>query len=168
MVTLQEFEARFPDEAACRDLVVALRWPDGVRCVRCGSQRVFRVTFRWAWQCKGCHPQGYRFSPLVGTLFENTSCPLRTWFKALFLMCESREGISALELHSALGGSYRTAWYLCQRVRGALRDESVQTVLGIARVGEALGAGDPRAELRLSRVLQAAARPRLPRGIAGS
>ncbi len=129
---------RFGSEDACRDHLVRLRWPDGVHCVRCGSPKVYRVRARWAWQCKTCSRHGYRFSPLVGTVFENTSCPLTTWFRALFLMCASRRGLSAVELQRALGGSYRTSWYICQRVRAALRDQGFQTLLGVARVGEAL------------------------------
>ena len=84
-MTLGEFESSFPDEEACCAYLVARRWSGGVRCPRCGSQRV-RASMSMAlkWRCLGCGRGGeYRFSHITGTFFENTKVPLRTWFRVL-------------------------------------------------------------------------------------
>ncbi len=122
MKTLAELNRRFRNEDSCRAYLVKMRWPDGVHCPRCGSEKVHKLSRPWNWQCKQCtKPNGYRFSPLVGTVFENTNYPLRTWFQVVFLMCQSKKGISALQIHRMIGsGSYRTAWYMCHRIRAAM------------------------------------------------
>src|SRR5713226_699175 len=126
MMTLNQLTQRFPTEDACRQYIVEMRWPDGVvRCPRCGSEKVHKLAHRpWNWQCKQCSPHGYRFSPLVGTIFENTNYPLRIWFQVIYLMCQSKKGMSALQIQRMIGaGSYRTAWYMCHRVRAAMQDD---------------------------------------------
>ena len=86
---------------------VSCRYPTGVRCARCQSAKVYKVSRAWKWQCKQCNKQGYRFSPLVGTLFENTKYPLTIWFKVIYLLCQSKKGMSALQIHRMIGsGSY--------------------------------------------------------------
>jgi Transposase zinc-ribbon domain len=78
-----DFERMFPDEKACCAYLVARRWPDGVRCPRCGAVKPHPLSNRpWSWQCYECAPQtSYRFSHIAGTIFENTNKPLRDWFK---------------------------------------------------------------------------------------
>src|SRR5437870_4782303 len=102
MMTLAQLMARFPDEQTCREHLQALRWPDGkVHCPRCGlSLKVYKVSVRpWSWVCKNCDKRGYRFSLTTGTVFENTKYPLRTWFQVLYLMLQSKKGMSALQIH---------------------------------------------------------------------
>ncbi len=119
MLTLQELEEQFGTEEQCLAYLVGLRWPTGVRGTRCQSAKVYKVSRAWKWQCKQCYKQGYRFSPLVGTLFENTKYPLTIWFKVIYLLCQSKKGMSALQIHRMIGsGSYRTAWSMCHRIRG--------------------------------------------------
>ncbi len=115
---------RFPDEDACRAFLVKRRWPNGVTCPRCGNEKVAKVANRpWNWQCRKCAKNGYRFSPLVGTIFENTNYPLRAWFQVIFLMLSSKKGMSALQIHRMMEtGSYETAWYMCHRIRAAMKD----------------------------------------------
>src|SRR5512140_2671083 len=121
-----EFEALFDTEEKCLSFLVTKRWPEGVRCPRCNSEKVHKLSRPWRWQCKQCAKNGYRFSPLVGTIFENTNVSLTVWFKVMFLMAHSKKGISALQIYRMIGGkrpdtkgSYRTAWYMCQRIRSA-------------------------------------------------
>jgi transposase-like protein len=137
-MTIQPFDALFPDEDACRAHLTKRRWPRGVRCPRCGGDRVYDLkTMPWKWECPDCAPKGYRFSVLVGTIFENTNVPLRTWFRAIHLMLVSKKGISALQVHRMLGfGSYRTAWYMCHRIRAGLRAPEFRKLVGIVEVDE--------------------------------
>lgn len=138
-MTVSEWEKAFPDEDACAAYLVKHRWPLGVRCPRCGSDRVYKLnTMKWKWECPDCRTGGaYRFSHLVGTIFENTNYPLRTWFRVIHMMMTSKKGISALQIHRVIGtGSYRTAWSICHRIRAGLADESFRKLLGIVEVDE--------------------------------
>lgn len=138
-MTFADFEALFPDEDACAAYLIKHRWPVGIRCPRCGHDTVHEVaTMDCKWQCYACAPdQGYRFSHIVGTIFENTNKPLRDWFRVIHLMLTSKKGISALQIQRQLGfGSYKTAWYMCHRVRAGLADEAFTKLMGIVEVDE--------------------------------
>jgi transposase-like protein len=143
MMTLTQLMERFPDETACLDYLVAMRWPDGqVTCPRCGNAKLAKLKRPYRWQCKKCQKNGYRFSPLVGTIFENTNYPLRIWFQVIYLMCTSKKGISALQIHRMIGsGSYRTAWYMCHRIRAAMRNETFVKLTGVVEVDETFVGG---------------------------
>jgi IS1 family transposase len=122
-MTIAQFDAMFPDEEACKAYLVARRWPDGVHCPRCGNAKVFPVkTMPYKWQCYACAPgQGYRFSHLAGTIFENTNKSLREWFRVTHLMLTSKKGMSALQIQRVMGfGSYGTAHSMCHKIRAAL------------------------------------------------
>jgi transposase-like protein len=138
-MTVAEFEALFPDDDARKAYLVRRRWPNGVRCPRCGSDRVYELKTRpFHWECPACRQGGaYRFSLLVGTIFENTNVPLRTWFKVIYLMLTSKKGISALQVQRMMGfGSYGTAHYMCHRVRAGLADPEFRKLMGIVEVDE--------------------------------
>jgi len=137
-MTEAEFGELFPDDDACKAYLVARRWPAGVRCPRCGNERLSELKARpFHWQCHKCLPRGYRFSVLVGTIFENTNVPLRTWFRVIYLMLTSKKGISALQIHRMMGfGSYQTAHYMCNRIRAGLIDPEFRKLMGIVEVDE--------------------------------
>jgi hypothetical protein len=137
-LTHAEFESMFPDEDACRAYLVARRWPEGVRCPRCGNPAVYDLPSRkWHWQCEKCAPDGYRFSHTVGTIFENTNKPLRDWFKVTHLMLVSKKGMSALQIFRYMGfGSYKTAWGMCHKIRTALIEDHEKLLGGIVEVDE--------------------------------
>jgi len=144
-LTVAQFEAMFPHEDACRAYLVARRWPEGVRCPRCGNPAVYDLPSRkWHWQCTKCAPggsTGYRFSHTAGTIFENTNKPLREWFRVVHLMLTSKKGMSALQIMRYMGfGSYKTAWLMCHKVRTALV-EDVQQLGGIVEVDETFVGG---------------------------
>lgn len=125
-MTIPQFEKAFPSEDACAAYLVAHRWPDGVHCPRCGSVNVYRLaTMTWKWECPDCRQGGaYRFSHIAGTIFENTNKPLRDWFRVIHMMLTSKKGVSALQVMRVMGfGSYKTAHYMCHRVRAGLADE---------------------------------------------
>ncbi len=138
-MTIGQFEASFPDEAACDAYLIRHRWPVGVRCARCGSDRVYELkTMQNKWECPDCREGGaYRFSHLVGTIFENTNVDLRAWFRVIHLMLASKKGISARQVYRYMGfGSYKTAWYMCHRIRAAMQDEKFTKLMGIVEVDE--------------------------------
>ena len=138
-MTIPQFEKLFPNEDACAAYLVSHRWPDGVHCPRCGSVKVFTVTtMDFKWQCYDCAPSsGYRFSHIAGTIFENTNKPLRDWFRVIHMMLTSKKGVSALQIMRVMGfGSYKTAHYMCHRVRAGLADEDFQKLMGIVEVDE--------------------------------
>ncbi|HXW25515.1 MAG TPA: IS1595 family transposase [Xanthobacteraceae bacterium] len=139
-----QFEAFFPDEEACARYLVARRWPEGVHCPRCGAPDPRPVsTMAFHWQCRQCAPDTtYRFSHIAGTIFENTNKPLRDWFKVTHLMLTSKKGMSALQIYRYMGfGSYKTAWYMCHRIRVALIENDMERLGGIVEVDETFVGG---------------------------
>jgi transposase-like protein len=137
-MTVPQFEELFPTDNACKQYLVARRWPKGIVCPRCGNDSVYDVKTRpFHWQCHKCDKRGYRFSVLVGTIFENTNVPMLQWFKVVYLMLTSKKGMSSLQIHRMMGfGSYRTAWYMCHRVRAGLVDPDFRKLMGIVEVDE--------------------------------
>ncbi|MGA7675777.1 MAG: IS1595 family transposase [Rhizomicrobium sp.] len=138
-MSIAQWEKAFPDEDACDAYLVAHRWPEGVYCPRCGSDRVYALkTRKWHWECPDCREGGaYRFSDIAGTIFENTNVDLRQWFRVIHLMLTSKKSISARQVHRYMGfGSYKTAWYMCHRIRAALVDKEFQKLLGVVEVDE--------------------------------
>jgi len=139
-MTVSQWEKAFPDDAACKAYLTANRWPSGVRCPRCGDSSVGEHGTRtFNWQCYACSEKGtsYRFSVLVGTIFENTKYPMREWFRVIHMMLTSKKGVSALQVHRVIGtGSYRTAWSMCHRVRAGLANEEFRKLMGIVEVDE--------------------------------
>jgi transposase-like protein len=140
--TLAGIKREFATDESCKRYLTAVRFPDGKAvCPRCGeTERVYALKSRpFHWVCKNTSddcPGVYRFSVLTGTVFENTKVPLRTWFEVLFLMTQSKKGISALQVHRMIDpvrgstGSYRTAWYMCHRIRAAMKDGTFLGNLG--------------------------------------
>ena len=95
-MTARELDGMFPDDNACKAYLASRRWPDKVRCPRCGNPKVYRLRgFRW--QCQACNSKGYQFSVLVGTIFENTKIPLKDWFRTIHLMLTKR-GLTIVEV----------------------------------------------------------------------
>lgn len=138
-MTVKQFEKLFPTDDACKAYLTSHRWPVGIRCPRCGNADVSAVANKpFHWQCTKCATAGgYRFSVLVGTPFENTNIGLRQWFRVIWLMLTSKKGISALQVTRMMGfGSYKTAWYMCHRVRAGLVDPEFRKLMGIVEVDE--------------------------------
>jgi transposase-like protein len=140
-MTIRDFERMFPDEDACKLYLAEHRWPEFVVCPRCGNAEVKPHARAFHWVCYSCGP-GYRFSVLVGTVFENTNIDLRQWFRVIHLMLTSKKGISALQVFRFMGfGSYKTAWYMCHRVRAGLANEDFRKLMGIVEVDETFVGG---------------------------
>jgi transposase-like protein len=143
-MSFRDWEKAFPTEEACRDYLTRHRWPSGaVKCPRCGNAEVYHLAREHHWQCHKCAPQGYRFSVLAGTIFENTNKPLRDWFRVIHMMLTAKKGVSALQIYRQLGfGSYKTAWYMCHRIRAGLANEEFRKLMGIVEVDETWIGGD--------------------------
>ena len=109
--SLREFEARFPDDAACARWLAAKRWPDGFRCPACGHDHGWELgRGTLLIECARCHRQ---ISVTAGTVLHRSHLPLKVWFLAAWLVATHRNGISARQLGLQLGlGSYKTAWLL--------------------------------------------------------
>lgn len=138
-MTVAEFEQQFPHEDACKAYLAANRWPNGVRCPRCGNDNVNALaTMPYKWECSVCAVgNSYRFSVLVGTIFENTNKSLREWFRVLHLMLTSKKGISALQVKRYMGfGSYETALNMCNKIRIALGNQEFKQLVGYVEVDE--------------------------------
>ena len=157
-MTQRQFERAFATGEQIKTYLRDLRWPDGkVTCPRCaGSDKVYKISRPWTWLCKAKREDhgksGYRFSILIGTVFENTNVPLLTWFKVMYAMMQSKKGISALQVSRMIGkqqlgkgrhkgsdegkGSYRTAWYMCQRIRSATQSDEIGKLGGIVEIDE--------------------------------
>ena len=104
-----EFERRYGTEEQCRAAVVASRWPDGFVCPACGGTRHSVVKTRGLYQCSACRVQT---SPIAGTIFASTKLQLRVWFRALYHLTQTKQGISSIELGRRLGVTQTTAWKL--------------------------------------------------------
>ncbi len=144
-INLVSLVERFHDEEECRKYMEELRWPDGVKCPRCGSDKLSRIKKRSQFDCDSCR---YQFSVTAGTIFHDTHLPLWKWFLAVYLIVEAKKGISANQLKRTLGVSYKTAWYLAHRIRNALKEVDAQLLTGIVEVDETFVGGTMEGEGR--------------------
>src|SRR5229473_1599484 len=123
----------FYDDAKAREWLEARIWPNGPVCVHCGatSEHVTQLHGQahrpGTYQCNACREQ---FTVTVGTVFERSKIPLSKWLAALFLMTASKKGVSAHQVHRSLGVSYKSAWFLCMRLREALRSGDLSPMGG--------------------------------------
>lgn len=141
-MNLADLVEQFGSNDRCREYLEHLRWPEGVECPKCGSKSISRITTRKQFDCNSCRK---RFSVLAGTIFQDSKLPLWKWFAAVYLMCESKKGISALQIKRMLKiGSYETAWHLCHRIRGAMEGTSEELLHGIVEVDETFVGGRKR------------------------
>lgn len=140
-MNLLELNSQLSDEAKCRELLKRLRWPAGVECPRCKSKTISRLFTQSKFECADCQ---YQFSVTAGTVFNDSHLPLEKWFLATYLITESRKGMSANQLKRMLGVSYKTAWYLCHRIRSAMLETEKGLLDGIVEIDEAYIGGKPR------------------------
>jgi transposase-like protein len=121
----------FQDETAAREWLEARVWPEGPVCPHCGS--VDATALRGeahrpgVYQCNDCREQ---FTVTVKTVFERSKLPLSKWLAALFLMSASKKGVSAHQVHRMLKISYKSAWFMCHRLREAMRPDSMSPLGG--------------------------------------
>ena len=144
-MNLMKLFDKFDTDEKCRDYLESLRWPSGIACLRCGDMDVKEIGTRSQWWCPSCD---YHFSVTAGTIMHRSHLPLRKWFAAIYLMCESKKGMSANQLKRTLGTTYRTAWHLCHRIREAMGNDpfSGPTLVGVVEVDETMVGGKSTGE----------------------
>jgi transposase-like protein len=127
----------FSSDEQCRELLKRLRWPEGVRCPRCQADAIKLATAKELFFCQTCV---YQFSVLAGTIFNDSHLPLPIWFMATLLLCEAKKGMSAHQLKRTIWGkhkgSYKTAWYLCHRIRAAMKEVDQPMLDGTVEMDE--------------------------------
>src|ERR1700680_9551 len=161
-----DVKRKYDSTELCVQYLEAMRWPEGVRCLVCGvdkiskfvtnettrerknrkgETKVVKVPARHLYTC--LEPTcGFQFSPTAGTIFHDTHLPLSTWFQAVALMCNAKKGLSAKQMERDLGVTYRTAWYLNHRIRRAMEDGAPGLLTGTVEADETYigGAFDKR------------------------
>ncbi len=141
--TLLDAVAHFADYQNCHDFMVPLRWPDGVRCPTCGSDRVSWLSTVNRWKCAVKHPCR-QFSLKTGTIFEDSPLPLAKWLPAVWLIVNAKNGISSYEIHRAIGVTQKTAWFMGHRIRAALHAGSFDKLTWEVEVDETFIGGKAR------------------------
>src|SRR3954467_13156135 len=139
--TLLEAIRYFADRDVANDFVASLRWPDGPVCPGCGGVEYSYLTTRRLWKCKECKKQT---SVKVGTIFEDSALGLDKWLPAVWLIANSKNGISSHELARALGITQKSAWFMLHRIRLAMQTGSFDKLDGEVEVDETYIGGKAR------------------------
>ncbi|HEY0263529.1 MAG TPA: IS1595 family transposase [Granulicella sp.] len=133
-MNLYSLARKFPNEDMALLHLIQMRWPKGVRCIACDHDKCWLIEStgktgkpRRLFQCAEC---SWQFSATTGTLFHDSHLPLQKWFAAISLMVEAKKGISAAQVQRHIGMTYKTAWYVCHRIREAMQEEASFTVGG--------------------------------------
>jgi transposase-like protein len=137
------FEVLHWSEEQCRDYLEQQRWPNGPICPKCGTGNPYRIERKTAtknkvrklFKCrdKECRKQ---FTVTVGSIFEDSKIPLNKWFAAIHQMCSSKKGVSAHQIHRELGVDLKSAWFMCHRIREAMRDKELTPLVGTVEADE--------------------------------
>lgn len=129
-LTFKQVQELSEDQA--REALEAIRWPDGVVCPHCQNKDAYRLVSKTeakrpvragVWKCRKCRKQ---FTVTVGTVFDGSRIKIKDWLCAVALMCASKKGISAHQLHRTLGVTYKTAWFMAHRIRSAMAQEPLK------------------------------------------
>ncbi len=157
-INIVSLAAHLRDETAAWKFMEELRWPDGPICPHCGSidnstlintngrkTRLGRPTYRREWTCHDCKKQ---FSVLVGTIYESSKVPLFKWLLAQHMMCSNKNGVAALEIKRTLNVAYKTAWFICHRIRYAMEGGPLHDALlsGVVEADETWVGGVAKAK----------------------
>jgi len=152
------FELQYGTEEQCRAVVVASRWPNGFECPACGEARHSMLKCRELFQCTGCRRQT---SLIAGTIFASTKLPLRLWFRAIYHLTQSKQGISSIELGRRLGVTQTTAWKIKHKLKQVMLERDgdktltgpvwrLTTPTSVASAGAASGVVEHPVRHRLS------------------
>lgn len=125
-LSLAAFLQSYGTEQQCRDALFQARWPHGFVCPHCGNTTYCELRARALYQCHKCHHQT---SLIAGTIFENTKLALTTWYLAMYLLTQHKNGLSALQLGRELGVGYSSAWLLKHKLMQVMLERGQQQVL---------------------------------------
>ena len=132
-INLVNLIEKYHNEDKCRAYLEELRWPNGIACPRCGSASISMLLERDQYDCNSCR---YQFSVTSGTIFHDSHLPLWKWFLATYMMLEGKKGVSANQISRTIRVSYKTAWYLCHRIRNAMTIDNPKPLSKIVEVDE--------------------------------
>lgn len=144
-VNLVDLIEQFGSEDRCREYLEELRWPDGVKCPRCDCKSISKIHDRHQYDCNSCR---YQFSVKSGTIMHDSHLPLWKWFLTVYMMIESKKGVSANQVKRTIGVAYKTAWYLCHRIREAMENATDWTLDDIVEADETYVGGKAHGEGR--------------------
>ncbi len=139
-INLVQLTEQFRTDDKCREALEQLRWRKGPTCPRCDSKAT-KIANRFQYDCDSCH---YQFSVTAGTIFHDSHLSLWKWFVATALLCESKKGMSACQIQRTIGVSYKTAWYLCHRIRSAMLEVAPEKLDGTVEIDETYVGGKKR------------------------
>jgi transposase-like protein len=133
-LNISQLAKYFSDEDAARALLEEMRWgKDGAVCPHCGGDQPYKITpkpgsktRKGLYKCRACRKQ---FTVTVGTVFEDSHIPISKWLLALHLLASSKKGMSAHQLHRNLGISYKGAWFMAHRLRYAMAQGPLESLL---------------------------------------
>src|SRR5271157_438946 len=135
METITFKQLRNLTEDQARDILESIRWSNGAVCPHCNSTEAYKLTPKaegtkhvrnGVYKCKACRKQ---FTVTIGTIFEGSRIKIADWLMAMYLMCSSKKGMSAHQLHRTLGVTYKTAWFMAHRIRLAMTQEPIAGLL---------------------------------------
>ncbi|GDX61987.1 hypothetical protein LBMAG33_2970 [Candidatus Levyibacteriota bacterium] len=120
---IKEFHKKYPNSHACLEEISKLRWPRGIFCIKCNKiTKFYHVKKRTSYACEFC---GIHIYPLTATIFEKSTTPLTTWFLAIYLMVQTRCGISIKQLQRILMVTYKTAWRMQKSIKAHMPDSMI-------------------------------------------
>src|SRR5579859_5115914 len=132
--TIRDFDAMFPDDAACLEWLKNHLYPDGIHCKKCDKvTKHHRVASRPSYSCDFC---GNHVHPTADTIYHKSPTPLRLWFYAVYLMASTRCGVSAKQIQRETGVTYKTAWRMFKQIRSMLNDDNGDPLSGKVEVDE--------------------------------
>lgn len=151
-LNLMEIMQRFSTVDAAREWFEGVRWPNGAVCPHCESMDVVKMVPRLKtkkgrpgrkglFHCRGCKDQ---FTVTIGTVFEDSHIPMNKWIIAFFMICSSKKGISAHQLHRMLKLTYKSAWFMAHRIRHAMETTPDEMMGGVVEIDETYVGGKPR------------------------
>lgn len=138
--TLLDAIKHFADPDVTHEMMVNLRWPNGVHCPSCGRTDVRFISTRRMWECKEKHPRR-QFSSKVGTIFEDSPLGLDKWFAAIWMVANCKNGISSYEMARDLGITQKSAWFMDHRIRLAMKAGSIMKMEGECEADESFIGG---------------------------
>jgi hypothetical protein len=141
-MSLTSFMAQYGTEEQCQQALFAWRWPQGFVCPSCGHTKACALKARRLLQCAACRHQ---CSLISDTIFAGTKLPLQTWFLAMFLLTQAKNGLSALELSRQLGISYNSTWLMKHKLMQVMKErESTKPLTGLIQLDDAFWGGRRR------------------------
>lgn len=134
--SILQFQKAFNTDEKCRKYFEKQRWNGTPACPQCGSINVCRFSNGKIFKCREKQCKNFKFSVLVGSVYENTKIPLTKWFLATYILTVHSKGISSLQLATWLGITQKSAWHLTHRIRETLKNSAPEKLENIVEVDE--------------------------------